>query len=173
MENSGFQPRVLAFCCHYCAYAAADLAGTMRIQYPPNVRIIRTPCTGRLETEFLIKAFETGADGVLVAGCLEGGCHYTSGNLYAKRRVQYMRDMLEEIGLEQERLRMVNISAAMARPLADAITDMVETVRKLGPNPATRNGRENKEAGSRVEPSSTNPPSAICHPKSKQVEKTS
>jgi F420-non-reducing hydrogenase iron-sulfur subunit len=112
MEKSDFQPRILAFCCHYCAYAAADLAGTMRIQYPPNIRIIRTPCTGRLETEFLIKAFETGADGVLVAGCLEGGCHYTSGNLYAKRRVEYMRDMLEEMGLEKERLRMVNISAA-------------------------------------------------------------
>jgi len=135
MESVAFEPRVLAFCCHYCAYAAADLAGTMRIQYPPNVRIIRTPCTGRLETEFFLKALESGADGVLVAGCLEGGCHYTSGNLYAKRRVESMRDMLVEIGLEKERLRMVNISAAMARPLADAITDMVETVRKLGPNP--------------------------------------
>ena len=140
MKETKFEPRVLAFCCHYCAYAAADLAGTMRMQYPPNVRIIRTPCTGRLETEFLIKAFEAGADGVLVAGCLEGGCHYTSGNLYAKRRVQYLRDMLEEMGLEKERLRMVNISAAMARPLSDAITDMVETVRKLGPSPVTRNG---------------------------------
>jgi F420-non-reducing hydrogenase iron-sulfur subunit len=140
MRKVAFEPRILAFCCHYCAYAAADLAGTMRIQYPPNVRIIRTPCTGRLETEFLIKTFERGADGVLVAGCLEGGCHYTSGNLYAKRRVQYMRDMLEEMGLEKERLRMVNISAAMARPLSDAITDMIETVRKLGPNPVTRKG---------------------------------
>ncbi len=170
MGKAEFEPRVLAFCCHYCAYAAADLAGTMRIQYPPNVRIIRTPCTGRLETEFLIKAFETGADGVLVAGCLEGGCHYTSGNLYAKRRVQYM---LEEMGLEKERLRMVNISAAMARPLSDAITDMVETVRKLGPNPVTRNGHKSKQAEARVEPSNANSQSAIRNPKSKQVEKTS
>ncbi len=170
MEKADFEPRVLAFCCHYCAYAAADLAGTMRIQYPPNIRIIRTPCTGRLETEFLIKAFETGADGVLVAGCLEGGCHYTSGNLYAKRRVQYMRDMLEEMGLEKERLRMVNISAAMARPLSDAITDMVETVRKLGPNPVTRNGHKSKQAQARVEPSNANPQSAIRNP---QLEKTS
>ena len=147
MEKVEFEPRVLAFCCHFCAYAAADLAGTMRIQYPPNVRIIRTPCTGRLETEFLIKALETGADGVLVAGCLEGGCHYTSGNLYAKRRVESMRDMLAEIGLEKERLRMVNVSAAGGRLLADHITDMVETVRKLGPNPATRNGQKT-EGGS-------------------------
>ncbi len=172
MSKAEFEPTVLAFCCHYCAYAAADLAGTMRIQYPPNVRIIRTPCTGRLETEFLIKAFETGADGVLVAGCLEGGCHYTSGNLYAKRRVQYMRDMLEEMGLEKERLRMVNISAAMARPLADAITDMIETVRKLGPNRVTRNGRKSKQTEARVESSNANPQSAIRNPKSK-MEKTS
>ena len=142
MNNVEFEPRVLAFCCHYCAYAAADLAGTMRIQYPPNVRIVRTPCTGRLETEFLIKALETGADGVLVAGCLEGGCHYTSGNLYARRRVEYIRDMLAELGFEKERLRMVNVSAAGGRPLADYITDMVETVRRLGPNPVTRNGHE-------------------------------
>lgn len=134
MKHNEFEPRILAFCCHYCAYAAADLAGTMRIQYPPNVRIVRTPCTGRLETEYFLKALESGADGVLVAGCLEGGCHFTNGNLYAKRRVEYMREMLEEIGLEKERLRMVNVSASMARPLADLILDMVETVRKLGPS---------------------------------------
>ncbi len=134
MKHNEFEPRILAFCCHYCAYAAADLAGTMRIQYPPNVRIVRTPCTGRLETEYFLKALESGADGVLVAGCLEGGCHFTNGNLYAKKRVEYMREMLEEIGLEKERLRMVNVSASMARPLADLILDMVETVRKLGPS---------------------------------------
>ena len=135
MKPQVFEPKIVAFCCHYCAYSSADLAGSMRIQYPPNVRIIRTPCTGRLETEYFMKAFENGADGVLVAGCLEGGCHFVEGNLCAKRRVNYTRDMLAEVGLEKERLRMVNISAAMARPLADTITDMVETVRKLGPNP--------------------------------------
>jgi F420-non-reducing hydrogenase iron-sulfur subunit len=137
MTSDGFEPRILAFCCNYCAYAAADLAGTLRAAYPPNVRIIRTPCTGRLETEYFIKALESGADGVLVAGCLEGGCHFMNGNLYAKRRVEYIRDMLEELGLEKERLRMVNVSASMARPLVEIIIDMVETVRKLGPNPAT------------------------------------
>ncbi len=135
MNSENFEPKILAFCCHYCAYASADLAGSMRIQYPPNVRIIRTPCTGRLEVEFLIRAFENGVDGVLIAGCLEGGCHFIDGNLYAKRRVHYAQQMLKEIGIEPERLRMVNVSAAMARPLADIITDMVETVRKLGPNP--------------------------------------
>jgi coenzyme F420-reducing hydrogenase delta subunit len=135
MKPQVFEPKIVAFCCHYCAYSSADLAGVMRIQYPPNVRIIRTPCTGRLETEYFMKAFENGADGVLVAGCLEGGCHFVEGNLCAKRRVNYTRDMLAEVGLEKDRLRMVNISAAMARPLADTITDMVDTVRKLGPNP--------------------------------------
>ena len=88
----------------------------MRIQYPPNVRIIRTPCTGRLEIEYFMKAFENGADGVLVAGCLEGGCHFTEGNLLAKGRVNYTRKLLSEIGLEEERLRMVNISAARPGP---------------------------------------------------------
>ena len=141
MKSQVFEPKIVAFCCHYCAYSSADLAGSMRIQYPPNVRIIRTPCTGRLETEFFMKAFENGADGVLVAGCLEGGCHFVEGNLCAKRRVNYTRDMLAEVGLEKERLRMVNISAAMARPLADSLTDMVETVRKLGPNPLKANGK--------------------------------
>lgn len=130
-----FEPKIIAFCCHYCAYASADLVGSMRIQYPPNISIIRSPCTGRLEVEYYFKALENGADGVLVAGCLEGGCHFIDGNLYAKKRVERVRRMLNEIGLEDDRLRMVNVSASMARPLADHINEMVETVRKLGPNP--------------------------------------
>jgi coenzyme F420-reducing hydrogenase delta subunit len=141
----------------------------MRIQYPPNVRIIRTPCTGRLETEYFIKALEGGANGVLVAGCLEGGCHFIEGNLCAKRRVNTVRDMLTEIGLEKERLRMVNVSAAMARPLAETITDMVETVRKLGPSPlALRIG----DCGLRIDQNPVpNLKSKIQNPKSK-MEKT-
>jgi F420-non-reducing hydrogenase iron-sulfur subunit len=135
MNSHIFEPKILAFCCHYCAYASADLAGSMRIQYPPNVRIIHTPCTGRLEVKYFMQAFEQGADGVLVAGCLEGGCHFIEGNLCAKRRVNAAKDLLSEIGLEAERLRMVNVSAADARPLTDYITDMVQTVRKLGPSP--------------------------------------
>jgi F420-non-reducing hydrogenase iron-sulfur subunit len=134
MADQEFKPKILTFCCLYCAYASADLAGSMRIQYPSNVRIIRTPCTGRLEVEYYMKALENGADGVLVAGCLEGGCHFIEGNLFAKKRVNHIREVLEEIGLEKERLRMVNVSAAMAKPLAEIIVDMVETVKKLGPN---------------------------------------
>jgi coenzyme F420-reducing hydrogenase delta subunit len=128
-----YEPTVVAFCCHYCAYAAADLAGSSRLQYPPNVRIIRTPCTGRLEIDYFMKAFENGADGVLVAGCEEGSCHFKEGNLLAKRRVNYARDILSEAGLEAERLRMVNVSAASAQKFAEIVRDMVETVRKLGP----------------------------------------
>lgn len=130
-----FEPKIVAFCCNYCAYAAADLSGSMRIQYPPNVRIIKTPCTGRLEVQFLMRAFEKGADGVLVAGCLEGGCHFIEGNLFAKKRVAYTRDMLAELGLEEERLRMVNVSASMGRPFTELVTEMVDTVQKLGPSP--------------------------------------
>jgi F420-non-reducing hydrogenase iron-sulfur subunit len=131
IENS--EPTIVAFCCHYCAYAAADLAGSSRLQYPPNIRIIRTPCTGRLEIDYFMKALENGADGVLVAGCEEGSCHFKEGNLLAKRRVNYTRDLLSEAGLEAERLRMVNVSAASAQQFAEIVRDMVETVRKLGP----------------------------------------
>lgn len=135
MNNETFEPLIIAFCCQYCSYSAADLAGSMRLQYPTNVRIIRTPCTGRLEVEFFLKAFERGADGILVAGCLEGGCHFTEGNLMAKGRVGYTRTFLAESGLEPERIRMVNISAAMARPFVEHLNELIETVRKLGPSP--------------------------------------
>ncbi len=134
MNMESFEPTIVAFCCHYCAYTAADLAGSSRLQYPPNVRIIRTPCTGRLEVDYFMKAFENGADGVLVAGCEEGSCHFKEGNLLAKRRVNYTRDLLSEAGLEEERLRMVNVSAASAQKFAEIVRDMVETVRKLGPS---------------------------------------
>ena len=135
MKDTDFNPIIVAFCCHYCAYASADLAGSMRLQYPAGVRIIRTPCTGRLEAEYFLKALEKGADGVLVAGCLEGGCHFIDGNLYAKKRVNAIREMLEECGLEKERLRMVNVSAAGAVNLVEIIHNMVNEIKQLGPNP--------------------------------------
>ncbi len=135
MNSDNFEPTIVAFCCHYCAYAAADLAGSMRLQYPPNVR---TPCTGRLEIEYFMKAFENGADGVIVAGCEEGSCHFKEGNLTAKRRVNYTRELMAESGLEMERLRMVNVSAANAPLFAKIIREMVETVRKLGPSPLNK-----------------------------------
>ncbi len=145
MEKGIFEPKILAFCCHYCAFAAADLAGTMRLQYPPNIRIIRTPCTGRLEADYFMRAFEKGADGILVAGCLEGGCHFIDGNLYARRRVNAVKEILKECGLEPERLHMVNLSSAMAKPLVDSMTEIVTRVKQMGPSPLTRKKKQIKE----------------------------
>ncbi len=138
MKSADKETTIVAFCCIYCAYAAADLAGSMRLQYPSNVRIIRTPCTGRLEVEYYLRAFENGADGVLVAGCEEGSCHFKEGNLIAKRRVNYARKLLAESGLEADRLKMVNVSAAMARLFTEHVREMAETVQRLGPSPLNR-----------------------------------
>jgi coenzyme F420-reducing hydrogenase delta subunit len=133
--QNNWQPEIIAFCCNYCAYAAADLAGSKRMQYPPNVRIIHTPCTGKIEMEHLLEAFEKGVDGVLVAGCLEGGCHFQEGNLRARKRTDEVRRMLDEIGVGSDRLKMVNLSAAMAPTFVQRVEEIVQAVRALGPNP--------------------------------------
>jgi len=129
------QPVILAFCCHYCAYAAADLAGSMRLQYPDNVRVLRLPCTGKVEVNYLLAAFERGADGVIVAGCLEGGCHFLEGNLRARKRVERARQLLTEIGLEPERLEMYNLSSAEGTRFAEIVTEMSRRLNTLGPSP--------------------------------------
>ena len=133
------QPVIVAFCCHYCAYAAADLAGTMRLQYPGAVRVLRLPCTGKIEVNYLLAAFERGVDGVIVAGCLEGGCHFQEGNLRARRRVERAKVLLQEIGLEPERLEMFNLSSAEGARFAEIVTEMSGRVAKLGPSPLRRN----------------------------------
>ena len=130
-----WEPEIIAFCCNYCAYAAADLAGSKRMQYPTNVRIIHSPCTGKIEMEHILAAFEKGIDGILVAGCLEGGCHFLEGNLRARRRTDRIREMLDEIGVGRERLKMVNLSAAMAPTFVQRVQEIVGTVRALGPSP--------------------------------------
>lgn len=127
--------KIIAFCCNFCAYTAADLAGARRMQYPPNVRIVHIPCTGQLEMDAVLAAFERGIDGVLVAGCLEGGCHFLEGNLRAKRRLEALRETLEEIGLGRDRLRMVNLSASMAPTFVQRVQEMIDTVQRLGPSP--------------------------------------
>jgi coenzyme F420-reducing hydrogenase delta subunit len=129
------EPVIVAFCCHYCAYAAADLAGTMRLQYPDTVRVLRLPCTGKIEINYLLAAFERGVDGVIVAGCLEGGCHFQEGNLRARRRVERAKMILAEIGLEPERLEMFNLSSAEGTRFAEIVTLMSERIAKLGPSP--------------------------------------
>jgi coenzyme F420-reducing hydrogenase delta subunit len=135
-----WQPEIIAFCCNYCAYAAADLAGSRRMQYPSNVRVVHVPCTGKIEMEHILSAFEKGIDGVLIAGCLEGGCHFIEGNLRAKKRSEYLREMLDQIGVGRDRLRMVNLSAAMAPTFVERVKEIVETVEGLGPNPLRKSG---------------------------------
>ncbi len=155
-EANHFEPRIVAFCCHYCAYAAADLAGGLRIQYPAAVKIVELPCTGKFDVLHALRAFEDGADGVMVAGCLEGDCHYMQGNFNAKRRLRYVARLLWEIGLEKERVAMFNLSSAMGSRFAEIVTSMTETVRKLGPNPLR--GDVNRQETDRQETKETQVP---------------
>jgi F420-non-reducing hydrogenase iron-sulfur subunit len=130
-----FEPQIVAFACHYCAYAAADLAGSMRLQYPANVKIIKLPCTGRIDALHILRTFEDGADGVFVAGWLEGTCHYLEGNIGAKRRVKYVKGLLDQLGLGGERLEMFNLSSAEGPRFAQIASEMTERIRAMGPNP--------------------------------------
>jgi coenzyme F420-reducing hydrogenase delta subunit len=131
----GWEPEILAFCCSYCASAAAGEAGAVRLRYPAGTRILSTPCTGAIEMEHLLEAFEKGADGVLVIGCPEGGCHFVEGNRRALRRLERVREMLDEIGLGGGRLRMVQLSDSMALAFAGLMREITETIRAMGPNP--------------------------------------
>lgn len=141
-----YEPEVLAFCCYFCAFAAADLAGSMRLQYPTNVKIIRVPCTGKVDVIYILKAFEKGADAVFVAGCLEGNCHYLEGNLRAKKRVLSLKKFLDEIGVGGERLEMFNMSSSMGTAFAEAASEMTSRAKRLGMNPVRR-----QSLGNRVE----------------------
>ena len=130
-----FEPLIVAFCCHYCAYTAADMAGSQRLCYPPNVKIVRVPCSGKVDTIHILKAFEKGADGVYVAGCLDGDCHFKNGNVRAERRVTTTCKLLDEIGVGGERLEMVKMSAGMGDRFAEEAGRITEKIRQLGPNP--------------------------------------
>jgi F420-non-reducing hydrogenase iron-sulfur subunit len=135
-EKNGFEPKIIGFLCNWCSYAGADLAGVSRIQYPPNIRIIRVMCSGRIDPAFILEAFKDGADGVLVAGChLPSDCHYISGNFKALRRITLLREVLKDFGIEPERLRLEWISASEGDKFAAVVRDMVDAVKKLGPNP--------------------------------------
>ena len=128
-----FEPKIVAFCCTYCAFTAADLAGAMRLQYPPNVRIVKLVCTGKVDPLYILKAFEDGADGVFVAGCLEGECHYLEGNLRAKKKVTYAKRLLQEVDIDPERVDMFNLSSAMGGRFAEIVEEMTDRIKKLGP----------------------------------------
>ena len=138
-----FEPKIVAFLCNWCSYRAADLAGTSRIKYEPNVRIIRVMCSGRVDPTFVLKAFSLGADGVMIAGCHPGECHYLEQNYKAMRRYYMLRHTLRSMGMEDDRLRLQWASAAEGVQLAAAINEMIEHVRALGPLNWSANWHEN------------------------------
>jgi len=128
-----FEPRITAFVCNWCTYAGADLTGTSRIKYAPNVRIIRFPCTGRIDFMLLLKALAQGADGVIVSGCHPNDCHYTSGNFHARRRWMMFRELLDFLGIDTRRVQFSWVSAAEGAKWAEVVNSTVEDIRKLGP----------------------------------------
>ena len=141
VEKEEFKPLIVAFCCNWCSYAGADLAGTSRLNYPANVKIIRVPCSCRVNTNFIIRAFQKGADGVVIAGCHPGDCHYSTGNYYTRRRFSVFINLLEYMGIEKERFKIDWISAAEANKFATVMNEVLENVHRLGPNKKLRAGR--------------------------------
>jgi F420-non-reducing hydrogenase iron-sulfur subunit len=135
MQEQAFEPKIVAFLCNWCTYAGADLAGTGRIQYPTNIRIIRIMCSGALDPTYVLKVLLEGADGVLIGGCHPGDCHYLSGNLKARRRLAILKSVLEDAGLQPERVWLRWISASEGAYFAETVTDFVGHLRELGPNP--------------------------------------
>ena len=133
-ENGGFRPTVVAFCCNWCSYAGADLAGNNRLSYPADVKIIRIPCSCRVNPMFILRAFGRGADGVILCGCHPGDCHYSTGNYYTRRRMTALFSMLSYLGIERERTRVEWVSAAEGAKFAAVMKDFCETVRALGPS---------------------------------------
>ncbi|NOZ22849.1 MAG: hydrogenase iron-sulfur subunit [Planctomycetes bacterium] len=132
-EPQNWEPKIVAFLCNWCSYAGADLAGVSRLQYPPNVRIIRVPCSGRVNPLFILSALRNGADGVLVSGCHPGDCHYTSGNYAARRKFALLKRFLEYVGIEEGRVRFSWISASEGPQFAELIQKVTDDVKTLGP----------------------------------------
>jgi coenzyme F420-reducing hydrogenase delta subunit len=131
----GWKPKILGIVCNWCSYAGADLAGSARTQYPPDIRIVRLMCTGRLDPLFIMKAFMDGADGVLVSGCHFGDCHYLEGNYKSAKRMFLLKSVLKDLGVEDKRLRMTFVSASEGAKWAKVVEDVVKTINDLGPSP--------------------------------------
>ena len=147
--SNDFEPQITAFYCIYCGYMAADTAGALHIQYPANVKFVRLPCTGKTDARYLLEAFEQGADGVYIIACPVGNCHHVRGNERGHKRVEYTKQILDEIGLGSERLNMYFMSGSQGQSFAMAAQEMTERIRKLGPNPL-KNGK--------AKPAMENPP---------------
>lgn len=133
VETAKWEPRILAFLCNWCSYAGADLAGVSRIQYPPNTRVIRVPCSGRVNPMFILRALQEGIDGVLVSGCHPGDCHYLTGNYHARRRFVVLKRLLDFCGIEEGRVQFSWVSASEGQKFADVITEVTEKIYQLGP----------------------------------------
>jgi len=137
-----FEPNIIGFCCNWCAYAGADLAGVSRFQYPSNLRMVRVMCSGAIEPFYILEAFQKGADGVFIGGCHPGDCHYIGGNYKTRRKVGLTKRVLSQLGLEPQRLRLEWVSAAEGQRFAQLITDFTEELKKLGPNHSTVMAKE-------------------------------
>lgn len=136
-----YQPKIVGFLCNWCSYAGADMAGTSRMTYPANIRIVRVPCSGRVEPLLIVKAFQMGADGVLIAGCHPGDCHYTEGNYHLRRRFALLQPFLDYLGIEKERFKLEWVSASEGKKFAQLVTSFTEDVARLGPRSATAASR--------------------------------
>lgn len=134
MEETKWEPKVVGFLCHWCSYAGADLSGSARLEYPHNIRIIRIPCSGRVDPMFILRALQNGVDGVIVSGCHPGDCHYQSGNFHARRKFAAIRRLLDYVGIEPERVQFSWVAASEGPKMAQVIDEFVEGVRKAGPN---------------------------------------
>ena len=133
-EKEGFEPVIVAFCCNWCSYAGADLAGVSRFQYPPNIRVIRVMCSGRVDPSFVLKSLNNGADGIIVTGCHIGDCHYISGNEYTKDRFERLfKIIINQLGVNEKRVRLEWVSASEGKRFAEVITEFTNTIKKLGP----------------------------------------
>ncbi len=130
-----WEPNILVIACNWCTYQAADMAGSLRYCYPPSVKVVRVPCSGRVEPEFVIEALLNGADGVLIGGCHPGDCHYKEGNYKALRRFEWLKKIVEELGIEPERVRLEWIAGSEGLKFAEVMKEFDETIRRLGPNP--------------------------------------
>jgi len=146
MSSRSFEPRLVGFLCNWCSYTGADLTGTARMTYAPNVRIIRVMCSGRVDPQFVLKAFKEGADGVLISGCHFGDCHYQEGNYKAMRRFKLLSKMLEQFGIEKERFRLEWVSAAEGSKFQHLCNEFTEQIRKLGPMNISHNGGTHEQA---------------------------
>ncbi len=133
--GNGYEPEIVGIFCNWCTYAGADLAGTSRLEYPPNIKAIRVMCSGRVDPVFVVKSLKDGADGVFISGCHLGECHYQSGNYKAVRRIGLLRRMLGSMGLDPDRVQMEHISASEGKLFAEKVTEFTETIRELGPSP--------------------------------------